>query len=104
MIIQIETTTDSLEIAKQIASFIVDKNLSPCVQVHSINSIYRWNKKIHDSKEFKIKIKTNKENSSHIYKIINQKHNYDIAEIVTSKLEINNDKYLKWFNENVNRK
>ena len=39
----IETTTNDIENAKIISSTILDKKLSPCVQIHnSIKSYYRW--------------------------------------------------------------
>ena len=56
----LQSSTDSLSVAKNLSKKIVDKKLSPCVHiVHSPNTYYKWDGETITSKEYIILIKTN---------------------------------------------
>ncbi len=98
------TTTDSDNIADNIAKYLVKDNLSPCVQITSnINSVYKWKDQLEKSDEILLLIKTIPENVENCKKLILKYHNYDVPEIVVMDAEILNDAYRDWFLENIQR-
>ena len=101
MYILIKTSTDSLDTANNISDELLRLNLSPCVQIYKSKSKYIWNGKINNSFEFIIEIKTIIKHKNKISKLIKKIHNYDIPEIITSNINILDNDYEKWFNENI---
>ena len=100
----INTTTNSNETARLIAKYLVEMNLSPCVQIIPKNeSFYKLNGKLEYAKEFIIKIKTIPAHLDKCKKCILEYHNYDIPEIIVTEGEILFDKYRNWFLDNTNQ-
>ena len=97
MFIIMETTTDSKELAKNISTKILDKKLSPCIQIHKIESRYIWQNKAFDENEYLVKIKTIVENKKSVVKIIKDLSNYDVPEIISFNFNMENEDYKKWF-------
>ena len=98
----IETSTDKLIIAKKISQSIIDRKLSPCVQIiDGIKSYYIWKNKIVSSNEYTIKIKTVEKHINKISLIIKEKSNYDVPEIISYDFRIKDKEYENWFNENI---
>ena len=96
----VETTTNSMKIAKTISDYLVLNKLSPCVQiVDNILSNYTWDKKPVSDNEILVKIKTRKSNINKVCQSIKKLHNYDNPELISYSIGIESDKYLKWFNE-----
>ena len=94
----INTTTNSLEVAKNISKLLIQSKLSPCVQIiPKIISIYKWNKKIENSNEYLLIIKTTEKNLKYCINIIEDNHNYDIPEIISIDAKLLSNKYKKWF-------
>ena len=92
------TSTDSNKIANKLAEDLINKNLSPCIQItQDIQSIYKWQAEIKKSKEIMLSIKTIKENVEDCKKIILKHHNYEIPEILIMNGEILNNDYIEWF-------
>ena len=51
--IQVFTTTDSGEKAKNIAHKVIEKKLAACVQITGpVTSVYRWQEKINEDEEW----------------------------------------------------
>ena len=98
----IETSTDELIIAEKIAQSIINRKLSPCVQIiDGIKSYYIWKNKIVSSNEYTIKIKTVENHINKISSIINEKSNYDVPEVISYDFRIEDKEYENWFNENI---
>jgi len=98
----IETTTDDIQIAKTISQSILERKLSPCVQIiNSVKSSYIWQDKIESKDEYTLKIKTMDKHVYEISSIIKDKSNYDVPEIISYQFKIENDEYEDWFLENV---
>ena len=94
----ITTTTDTHKIARNIATTLVTKNLSPCVQIiPQVESIYNWLGRIENSKEFLLIIKTTLGHVEECKNYILKLHNYDIPEIIVTEGEILLDTYSDWF-------
>ena len=100
----ISTTTDSDEVAHRIIDDILNQNYSPCIHLQKNTiSYFKWESKIEKSNEYRIEIKTIKENINNITKLIKLHHNYDVPEIITSEFKILNTEYKNWFNNNLRR-
>ena len=97
----INTTTNCKKTAKKIANHLIINKLSPCVQlVPLIESIYKWQGKMENTKEILMVIKVVPEHLQECKKCILELHNYDIPEIIVLKSEILLDTYRKWFLKN----
>ena len=96
----IQTTIDSIKIAKSISELLVNNNASPCVQIISnVKSVYRWKNKLEQSSEILLLIKTIPEKIQQCKDIILKHHNYDIPELIVLDGDIIEDYYEAWFIE-----
>lgn len=92
----IKTTSNDLELLKKIANKIIKKELSKCIHITKITSIYKWDGKIINDDEFSLEIKS--KNIKKVYKIIKKHHNYECFEFVYYKFKAK-DKYLEFLKE-----
>ena len=104
MFCTIVTTTNDKTVAKDLSEYILDKKISPCVQMYNITSSFMWDDKITSELEYKIEIKTIEANENKVIRAIEKFHNYDIPEIVKIPLDIKNESYKSWFLETINIK
>jgi len=79
------------------AKLIIEKRLSNCCNISKSNSIYFSENKINNSQEIKLIIKSKKENSELIEKLIEKHHPYKTPVIITITAQINL-KALDWLN------
>ncbi len=98
--IQIITTTDTKESAKQIAGTLVEKKLVACVQVSGpIISTYEWKGKIENAEEWYCAIKTRKSLYKEVEESIKVLHSYEVPEIIALPIVEGNRAYLDWIDE-----
>lgn len=94
-------TCGSEEEAYRISKTLVEEYLAACVNIlSSIRSIYRWEGKIWDEKEFLLIIKTQKKHFERIEKRIKSLHSYSVPEIIALPIEKGYEPYLRWLFEN----
>ena len=75
--IQVTTTTETKEEAKNIAQHLVEKKLAACVQILGpITSTYRWKDKVEVAGEWLCLIKTRENLYQDIEKAIKKMHSY----------------------------
>lgn len=96
----IQTTTSSKKEAKVIASRLVEKELAACVQISKISSIYIWDNKTCDDKEFILVIKTKKSNYKKCEKLITKLHSYEVPEIISMKINKASKEYKQFVQKN----
>lgn len=104
-IIIILTTVSSCKEGESIASKLVEKKLSACVNIlPQMTSIYRWDNKINKENEFLLLIKTAEHLEQEVYDFIRANHSYEVPEIIT--LDINNidKKYSEWIDSSIEPK
>ena len=101
--LQVITTVDKEEKAKEIAQRLLDKQLAACVQIFSMNSHYRWKGSIEHAKEWMCFIKCRQEDYSKVEEEIKFMHPYDVPEIIAMPIEAANPDYLKWLAEETSR-
>lgn len=93
-------TCGSEEEALRIANVLVDERLASCVNLISpIRSIYRWEEKIWDEREWLLVIKTQKKKYDGLEKKVKSLHSYSVPEIITLPIIAGSPSYLEWLLE-----
>jgi periplasmic divalent cation tolerance protein len=86
--------------ALKIAHSLVEKRLAACVNLVSpVRSIYQWEGKIWDEKEWILIIKTQKERFKELERIVKSLHSYSVPEIIGLPIVKGSSSYLKWLEE-----
>ena len=94
-------TCGSEEEALKIANILVEDRLAACVNlVAPIRSIYRWEGKIWDEKEWLLIIKTQKHRFEELEKKVKSLHSYSVPEIISLSITEGSSAYLNWIREN----
>lgn len=99
MILVYITCKDEEEAVK-ISKHLLNKKLIACSNMHPIRSMYWWNGKIQDNKEFVIIAKTKEKNYEKIKEEVSKLHSYDVPCILKLNAEAN-ESYDKWVDEEV---
>ena len=80
-------TCGSEEEASRIARALVDERLAACASLVSpVRSIYRWEGKIWDEKEWLLIIKTQRQRFKELEERVKALHSYSVPEIITCPL------------------
>ena len=80
------TTESSLSKAENLALFLLEKRLAACVSLETIHSRYLWNDRVEHGQETQLRIKTFDCLLARVLKAINERHSYDIPEIIYWKI------------------
>lgn len=97
--IQVITTVDKERVAQNIAKLLLNNRLAACIQIFPIKSLYWWNNKIQNSKEFICLIKG--KDFKKIEKVIKKIHPYKVPEIIATNISKCNKDYLNWLKKEV---
>jgi periplasmic divalent cation tolerance protein len=98
--IQVLTTTEKQEDAEKIARSLVERRLAACVQIAgSITSIYRWQGKVEEAKEYQCWIKTLAKRFPEVQAAIREMHPYEVPEIIALPILDGGKDYLAWLIE-----
>jgi len=90
----------SEEEATKIAHALVDERLAACVNIVSpIRSIYRWEGKVRDEREWLLIIKTQRTRFEDLEKKVRSLHSYHVPEIVSLPIIEGHKPYLSWLEE-----
>jgi periplasmic divalent cation tolerance protein len=96
------TTASSEEEARKIARHLVERRLAACVNVvPQIASIYRWQGKVEEAREWLLIIKTNAAAFAPVREAITELHSYEVPECICLNIEDGSAKYLQWIGESV---
>jgi periplasmic divalent cation tolerance protein len=94
-------TCGSEEEALKISNALVEAHLAACVNlVAPIRSIYRWEGKIWDEKEWLLIIKTQKHRFEELEKKVKSLHSYSVPEMISLPITKGSSAYLNWIREN----
>jgi periplasmic divalent cation tolerance protein len=103
--IVIFVTCGSEEEALKIAHSLVEERLAACVNLVSpVRSIYRWEGKIWDEKEWILFIKTQKERFEKLERKVKSLHSYSVPEIIGLPIVEGSSSYLQWLLEETTKK
>ncbi len=95
-------TASSLRESKKIAKHLVDARLAACVNItQPIQSIYRWQGKVTEDKEFLLVIKSSRELFEEIKAAVTKLHSYSNPEIICLPIIDGSQEYLQWNSDSV---
>lgn len=93
-------TCGSEEEALKIARSLVEGRLAACVNLVSpVRSIYRWEGKICDEREWLLIIKTEQGRFEELEKEVKSLHSYSVPEIICLPIATGASSYLDWLEE-----
>jgi periplasmic divalent cation tolerance protein len=96
------TTAASEEEARKIARHLVERRLAACVNIiPQIMSIYHWQEKVEDAREWLLIIKTTAEAFVQARETIASLHSYELPECICLTIEDGSPNYLEWIAESV---
>jgi len=96
------STADSLSLAREIASALVQAREAACVNIiPGIRSIYRWEGELCDEEEFLLLIKSSSERFEAVGSKIRSLHTYQIPEIIAIPIAGGDSSYLAWLRSSV---
>ena len=95
-------TASSLRESKKIAKHLVDARLAACVNITApAQSIYRWQGKVAEDKEFLLVIKSSRELFEEIKAAVTKLHSYSNPEIICLPIVDGSEDYLQWIGDSV---
>jgi len=95
-------TAASLGEGKKIARHLVETKLAACVNIlQPMESVYRWEGKIAEEREFLLIIKSTGELFPEIEAEISKIHSYDTPEIICLPVIEGSRNYLQWVSDSV---
>ncbi len=93
-------TASSEDEAAKISKALVESRLAGCVNIiKNIRSIYSWQGKIEDDKEFLMIAKTQKHLFNALMKKVKELHSYSVPEIIAMPIIEGSEDYLKWLKD-----
>ncbi len=99
--ILVHTTTATAESARTIARALVAERLAGCVQIHAVESVYRWEGAAQTDAEFALQCKTVRSRYDAVAACIRRHHTYELPEIVVTAIAGGSKEYLAWIEESV---
>ncbi|MBI3335857.1 MAG: divalent-cation tolerance protein CutA [Candidatus Portnoybacteria bacterium] len=96
----IYTTFPTKKEARAIAKELVIEKLAACVNIFPIHSLYKWDGKLEDSREYGTIIKTKRQHFESVKQYIASHHSYQIPCIVEIPLGRVLKPYEEWVNSN----
>ncbi len=97
------TTCADQDTARTIATALVERHLSACVQMLPIGSIYTWKGQLEEAREILLLAKIRSEDYADVERAILALHSYETPEIVTVPIEQGFAAYLNWIDEATRR-
>lgn len=95
--ILILVTAGSETEAETIAKTLVEERLVACVNIISpIRSIYRWEGKIADEREWLLVIKTQAARFAAVEARVTALHSYQVPEVLAVPIQAGAEAYLRW--------
>lgn len=102
--IVIMVTCAGVREAKNIARHLVDARLAACVNISPpVHSIYRWEGKIADDREYQLFVKSTRELFPEIKAAISKIHSYHTPEIICLPVVDGSRNYLQWVGDSVRK-
>ena len=93
-------TVGSESEAETIATALLDERLAACVTIGGpIRSLYRWQGRIADDREWQLVIKTRSDLFDALADRVRVLHSYDVPEIIGLPVAVGNPAYLEWLEE-----
>ena len=92
------TTESDYNNARDLATHILKMELSKCISLSKIDSIYLWEGSFEEAQEIQITIKTKPELLDNLIVILKNKHTYEIPQIICLSAS-SSEKYQEWLTQ-----
>jgi periplasmic divalent cation tolerance protein len=90
------TTVATERSASDLARSIVNARLAACVQIQTVQSVYRWKGEVCTEPEYLLAIKTTAARYPELEQHIRANHSYETPEIVALPIAGGSPEYLAW--------
>lgn len=87
--------------AAELARAIVQQRLAACVNMLSAQSVYRWDGDVVEEPETLLLIKTSGEKYPELEKFIQERHTYEVPEIVALQVDRALPTFASWLNHSL---
>ena len=95
------TTVADPETARMIARALVEQRLAACVHIDEIDSVYRWDGRINEEKEWRVMAKTTQPAADRVRAAIHALHPYDLPALSSIDLRDVDADYAAWIDQSV---
>jgi len=96
-LIQVQTTTDSREVAEKLAKGLVSSKHCACVKIiPNVSSTYMWKDKPRETEEFLVIATTLSSEFVAVERYIQAHHNYELPEVVAVGATHASSEYFAW--------
>ena len=95
------TTVATQAQAQDLAQALVNARLAACVQLHAIESVYRWQGAVQQEPEWRLLIKTTAEAWPALQAAVLDRHPYDTPALLAWPVERVSDAFAAWVNAEV---
>ena len=92
------TTESDYNNARNLADHVLKLELSKCVSISKIESIYRWEGNIEEAHEYQLTIKTSLELLDHLIIALKKKHTYKLPQIICLRGS-SSEEYKEWIEQ-----
>jgi periplasmic divalent cation tolerance protein len=90
-------TAPSLDVARRIATTVVEESLAACVNiVPEVRSIFRWEGRLEDEAEVLLLIKTRSDRLRALETRVRTLHPYSVPEFIAVTVASGHEPYLDW--------
>jgi periplasmic divalent cation tolerance protein len=94
------STADSEELARRIASALVEAREAACVNIlPGVSSMYRWEGKTCESREWLLLIKAPARRFEAVRARIRAMHSYQLPEVIALPIAAGDPEYLAWIHQ-----
>jgi periplasmic divalent cation tolerance protein len=97
-------TCGSDEEAQKLSDGLISGRLAACVNIASVESIFRWEGKVENQAERLMIIKSVRSRFDEIERFIKANHSYDCPEIIAMKAEAVSPEYADWVRSECEKK
>ena len=92
-------TVPSKEVGTMLARELVEARLAACVNILPATSVYRWEGEVQEDEEHLLVIKTRRTYIDDIRDLFDEKHPYDLPELISMEVEDGSAAYLNWIRD-----
>ena len=92
-------TVPSKEVGLALARELVDLRLAACVNILPATSVYRWEGEVREDEEHVLVIKTRRTYIDDIKELFDDRHPYELPELISMEVEDGTSAYLSWLRD-----
>ena len=94
------TTHDDLIQARELARYLVEQRAAACVNIiPQLESVFHWENEVQTENEILLLIKTTETKVAQVKAILEERHSYDVPEIIAFNGEVLHQPYMDWLRE-----